>query len=47
MEIYLEAVEALYPDRAVEGILFYPRGEPQRIHRPKSGAGSPDQLDLF
>ncbi len=47
MEIYLEAVVALYPDRAVEGMIFYPRGVPQRIHLPKSGAGSPDQLNLF
>jgi ATP-dependent helicase/nuclease subunit A len=47
MELYLEAVRSLFPEETVEGLVFYPQGEPLIVRPAPDNAGAPSQLDLW
>jgi ATP-dependent exoDNAse (exonuclease V) beta subunit len=47
MELYLEAARSLFPEAAVEGLVFYPLGDPLIVRPAPDSAGTPSQLDLW
>jgi ATP-dependent helicase/nuclease subunit A len=47
MELYLEAAQALFPGRDLEGLVFYPAGPPLTVKMPSPGGSAPSQLELF
>jgi ATP-dependent exoDNAse (exonuclease V) beta subunit len=47
MELYLEAARALFPGENVEGLVFYPQGDPLSVNPAPKDAGTASQLDLW
>ncbi|MFQ5792760.1 MAG: UvrD-helicase domain-containing protein, partial [Acidobacteriota bacterium] len=47
MELYVEAARNMFPDRAVEGLVFYPQGDPVQVRPAPNGVGTSSQLKLF
>jgi ATP-dependent exoDNAse (exonuclease V) beta subunit len=47
MELYLEAARALFPEHELQGLVFYPSGDPLKVNLPQTGAGTSSQMKLF
>jgi ATP-dependent exoDNAse (exonuclease V) beta subunit len=47
MELYLEAVRALFPGHQALGLVFYPQGTPLKVRPPADNAGQTSQLQLW
>ena len=47
MELYVEAAQKLFPDRPVEGLIFYATGSPLRVPSIQSDGEPGAQLKLF